>query len=157
MTLTSSGLLDWSLPFDDLAVGQAFITRGRTVTESDIVSFAALSGDWHPLHTDAEWAANGPFGQRIAHGLLVVSIASGLVPFDPACVVALRRVGDATFKRPVFCGDTIHVQGQIQELAAVDADVGRVTLAWKIVNQEDVAVCRLRVDLLWRRYNPDGV
>ena len=91
---------NWNAPFEELEAGQAFSTRGRTVTEADVVGFAALTGDWHPQHTDAEWAAGSRFGERIAHGLLVLSYAAGLVPLDPERVVALRRVGDAVFKQP---------------------------------------------------------
>ena len=66
--------LNWSAPYEELEAGQTFTTRGRTVTEADVVGFAALTGDWHPQHTDAVWAAESPFGERIAHGLLVVSL-----------------------------------------------------------------------------------
>ena len=93
--------MNWSAPFSELVEGGRFTTRARTVTESDVVSFAALTGDWHPQHADAEWAAASPFGERIAHGMLVVSYAVGLVPFDPERVMALRRVRDAVFRRPV--------------------------------------------------------
>ena len=58
-------------------------TRGRTITEADLVSFSALTGDWHPQHADAAWAAESPFGERIAHGMLVLSYAVGLLPIDP--------------------------------------------------------------------------
>ena len=84
--------------------------RGRTVTEADVVAFAGLTGDFHPQHVDAEWAARSPFGERIAHGLLVLSLAAGMVDFDPEEVLALRRVRDVVFKRPVKLGDTIHVE-----------------------------------------------
>ena len=90
----------FSLPFDELEPGTRFRTRGRTITEADITTFSGLTGDWHPQHADAEWARNSAFGERIAHGLLVLSCAAGLVPFDHERVVALRRVRDATFKRP---------------------------------------------------------
>lgn len=91
--------------------------RGRTVTESDVTAFACLTGDFHPQHTDAEWAASSPFGERIAHGLLVLSLAAGMVDFDPDEVIALRRVRDVVFKRPVKLGDTIHVEMEMGEVA----------------------------------------
>ena len=69
--------LNWSCPYEELEAGQAFTTRGRTVTEADVVGFAALTGDWHPQHTDAEWAGGRAFGERIAHGLFVISLAAG--------------------------------------------------------------------------------
>jgi acyl dehydratase len=141
--------LDWSAPFESLAEGQAFTTRGRTVTEADVVAFAALTADWHPQHSDAEWAASSAFGERIAHGLLVVSLAAGLVPFDPARVKALRRVSDATFKRPVRFGDTLHVTGKVASLAAVTEEAGLVTFAWRVLNQHGQAACLARVEVLW--------
>jgi 3-hydroxybutyryl-CoA dehydratase len=143
--------INWSAPFEALEVGQEFVTRGRTVTESDVVGFASLTGDWHPQHSDAQWASASPFGERIAHGMLVVSLAAGLVPFDPTCVVALRQVAQATFKRPVRFGDTLHVEGRIAELATGAEDAGMVTFAWSVVNQDEKIVCRARVDVLWRR------
>jgi acyl dehydratase len=143
--------LDWSAPFDDLEAGQAFATRGRTVTEADVVGFAALTGDWHPQHSDAEWAKAGAFGERIAHGMLVISFAAGLVPFDPDRVMALRRVGDCVFKRPVRFGDTVHVSGKVTEIKPIDDTAGLVTLAWTVANQDGQAVCRARVEVLWRR------
>jgi 3-hydroxybutyryl-CoA dehydratase len=143
--------MDFSAPFESLEAGQAFTTRGRTVTEADVVGFSALTGDWHPQHADATWAAQSPFGERIAHGMLVISIAAGLVPFDPERVVALRRVADATFKRPVRLGDTIRVQGRIAETTDVGEDAGLVAFAWSVVNQDERVVCRARVEVLWRR------
>src|SRR3954463_11368771 len=103
--------------FDELAVGDSFVTRGRTVTEADVVSFACLTGDMHPQHTDAAWAATSLFGERIAHGMLVVACAFGLIPFDPERGVALRAVRDAVFKRPVSLGDTIHAVGRVDRLS----------------------------------------
>lgn len=143
--------MNFSAPFEQLARGTAFASRGRTVTEADVVGFAALTGDWHPQHADASWAADSLFGERIAHGMLVVSFAVGLVPFDPDRVMALRRVVDATFKRPVRLGDTIRVAGTVAEKRELDDAAGLVTLAWKVLNQDDQTVCRVRVEVLWRR------
>jgi acyl dehydratase len=139
------------VPFDDLAEGVRFESRGRTVTEADVVAFAAQTGDWHPQHSDAEWAANSEFGERIAHGMLVLSYAVGLVPFDPERVLALRRVADAVFKRPVRLGDTIRVKGTVDSCAPVSDLAGLVTLAFRVVNQNDELVVRARVELVWRR------
>ncbi len=143
--------MNWSAPFEELEAGQAFTTRGRTVTEADVVGFAALTGDWHPQHTDAVWAAESAFGERIAHGLAVVSFAAGLVPFDGDRVMALRRVADATFKRPVKLGDTIRVKGKVAELSEISDEAGLVAFTWSVVNQDDRVVCRARVEVLWRR------
>jgi acyl dehydratase len=141
----------FDLDFDALEGGERFVTRGRTITEADIVQFAALTGDMHPQHTDAAWAAESRFGERIAHGMLVMSYAIGLVPLDPERVVALRRVVDVVFKHPVYIGDTIHVDGRIESLKAVDASHGLVEALWKIVTQRGRTVARARVEMLWRR------
>jgi 3-hydroxybutyryl-CoA dehydratase len=140
----------FSAPFEALFEGQEFSTRGRTVTEADVVGFASLTGDWHPQHSDAQWAAESPFGERIAHGMLVISLAAGLVPFDPARVVALRRVCDAVFKRPVRLGDTLRVRGKVVELSGATDEAGLVTFVWTVVNQDGQTVCRARVEVLWR-------
>src|SRR6185436_6250166 len=126
----------WSAPFEELEAGQPFTTRGRTVTEADVVAFSALTGDWHPQHSDAVWAADSAFGERIAHGMLIVSFAVGLVAFDPERVVALRRIRDVVFKRPVRLGDTIHVEGTEAERREVDVETALVTWNWRIVNQD---------------------
>jgi 3-hydroxybutyryl-CoA dehydratase len=141
-------------PFERLRAGERFGSRGRTVTESDVHAFAALTGDLHPQHCDAEWAAQSAFGERIAHGMLVLSFAVGLVGFDPERVLALRRVSDAVFKRPVRLGDTIHVEGSVAELRPVADDAGLVVLVLKIVNQNARTVCKTNVEALWRRETP---
>ena len=140
-----------SAPFEQLAPGATFRTRGRTVTEADVVAFAAQTGDFHPQHCDAAWAARSPFGERIAHGMLVLSYAVGLVPLDPDRVLALRRIADAVFKRPVRLGDTIAVEGQVVALAPLGDEAGLVTLGWRVVDQDGRTVCRARVEVLWRR------
>ena len=137
--------------FDALVAGERFQTAGRTVSEADIASFAALTGDTHPQHVDPAWAAGSRFGEQIAHGLLVLSFAAGSMPFDPERVVALRRVGDAVFKQPVLIGDTVHVEGEVVGLREVDDDNGLVECRWRIVNQHGRLVLRASVELVWRR------
>ena len=143
--------MNWSAAFDELDAGHEFTSRGRTVTEADVVNFAALTGDWHPQHADAQWAASSQFGERVAHGMLVISFAVGLVPLDPDRVVAMRRIADAVFKRPVKLGDTIYVQGKLEELKEMSEEAGLVIWAWSVVNQDGELACRARVEVLWRR------
>jgi acyl dehydratase len=131
-------------------VSVPFTSRGRTVTEADVVAFAALTGDWHPQHADATWAADSAFGERIAHGMLIVSFAVGLVAFDPERVVALRRLRDVVFKRPVRLGDTIRVEGTEADRRAVDDEMALVTWNWRILNQDDELVCRVAIEALCR-------
>jgi 3-hydroxybutyryl-CoA dehydratase len=133
------------------ASGDRFVTSSRTVTEEDIGSFAKLTGDMHPQHTDAEWAAASRFGERIAHGMLVQSCAVGLVRFDPERVVALRRVGEAVFKLPVRIGDTIHVEGQVVGSRELDDETELVEHRWKVVNQDGRMVLRMNLEVVCRR------
>jgi acyl dehydratase len=138
----------FSAPFEELTEGARFSTRGRTVTEADVVTFAGLTGDFHPQHVDAEWAGERPFGERIAHGLLVLSMGAGLVPFDPERVVALRKVRDVVFKRPVHLGDTIRVEGKVADLRPVDDTVGLVAVALTVTSGGRT-VLRATVEVLW--------
>ncbi|WP_205695857.1 MaoC/PaaZ C-terminal domain-containing protein [Conexibacter sp. SYSU D00693] len=143
--------LRWSAPFEDLAAGQRFRTGWRPVDERDVLGFAALTGDHHPQHVDAAWAARSPFGQRIAHGLLVVSVAAGLVPFDPRRVVALRRLGDVVFKRPVALDEHVRVDGEVAEVRDLPGPAGLVALTWAVRDHDDRLCCRARVEVLWAR------
>jgi MaoC like domain len=83
-------------PVADLDPAAEFTTRGRTITEADLTSFSALTGDWHPQHSDAEWASQSRFGSRVAHGMLVLSYALGLVPSIP---IGSSRSGDSSRSR----------------------------------------------------------
>ena len=129
-------------PFERLSEGDRLSSRGRTVTESDVHAFAAQTGDLHPQHCDADWAARSPFGERIAHVMLVLSYAVGLVGFDPERVLALRRISDAVFKRPVKLGDSIHVEASVLQLSPVNDEAGLVTIGLRILNQHGQTVCR---------------
>jgi len=140
-----------SRDFDALEVGGRFRSPGRTITETDLVSFAALTGDFHPLHTDAEWAAASEFNGRIAHGMLLLSYCVGLVPLDPAHVLALRGFESVAFKRPVRIGDTIHVEGKLDSKKELDEASGMAVFAWKIVNQRNEVVTLAKVKVVWRR------
>jgi acyl dehydratase len=137
--------------FDSLAVGDRFTTGSRTIGEADIAAFATLTGDTHPQHVDEAWAAGSRFGERIAHGLLVLSFASGLMPFDPERIVALRRVGDAVFKAPVRIGDSVSVEGELVGLREIDDANGLVDCRWRVLNQDGKLVLRASVELVWRR------
>lgn len=140
-----------SLDFDALEVGSRFVTRGRTITETDLVSFAGLTGDFHPLHTDVEWAAASEFNGRVAHGMLLLSYCVGLVPLDPEYVLALRGFERVAFKRPVRIGDTIRVEGEVDSKKELDDATGLVVFGWKVVNQRGEVVAMAKVRVVWRR------
>jgi acyl dehydratase len=144
-------------PVAELEPDASFTSRGRTITEADLVSFSALSGDWHPQHADAAWAETSRFGERVAHGMLVLSYAVGLVGFDPERVVALRGLDDVVFKRPVKIGDTIRVEGRVEGVRPLDDEVALVDLVWRIVNQDGVTVARAKVAAVWRRRPAESV
>jgi 3-hydroxybutyryl-CoA dehydratase len=130
------------LYFDDVAVGQEWESLGRTVTQTDIVNFAGLSGDFNPIHIDHEFAKTTPFRQPIAHGLLVYSIASGLgVNSPPMRTLAFLGIRDWQFKAPVFIGDTIRVRTKLLE-KELRARGRRGILTWRrqLVNQSDKVV-----------------
>jgi 3-hydroxybutyryl-CoA dehydratase len=124
------------------------VSPGRTITEADLVSFSALTGDRHPAHTDAQWAAEGPFGERVAHGMMVLSYALGLLIFDPERVLALRRIENAVFKRPVRIGDTIKVDARRER---EDDGRGLESYDLRIQNQRGKLVARARVEVVLRR------
>lgn len=132
--------------FEDFQVGDKIITRGRTITEADIVTFSAFSGDWHPLHTDVEYAKKGPFGERIAHGFLVLSVASGLLPLSEIAIIAFYGIDKLRFVNPVRLLDTIHVEFEAIEKQERDERGGVITFRQTVKNQrgEEVAVGTMR-------------
>ncbi|MFN8378299.1 MAG: MaoC/PaaZ C-terminal domain-containing protein [Anaerolineae bacterium] len=131
------------LYYEDYEIGMTMSTRGRTITESDIVSFAGLTGDYNPMHTDAEYMKESMFGQRIAHGLLTLSYAVGQayqLGFMERTVLAFRGL-DMKFSLPVFIGDTVRAQLVVREKKdAARLGGGMVTIDIKILNQNDKTV-----------------
>jgi acyl dehydratase len=139
--------------FDDIEVGEEYESPGRTVTETDIVIFAGLSGDYNILHTDAEFMKQSIFGERIAHGLLGLSIQAGLftratLPYATIALSGLRW----KFKGPIKIGDTIRVRARVSAKKETDKpERGLVTLERRVVNQRDEVVQEGETDLLVER------
>jgi 3-hydroxybutyryl-CoA dehydratase len=120
MSLTSPA--NRGLYFEEFQVGQNITTAGRTIAESDIFTFAGFYGDFNQIHTDAEFSKGTPFGQRVAHGLLGLSIASGLAMRTgvlEGTVIAFREIKDWKFVNPIFISDTIHVEMEVTETKAL--------------------------------------
>ena len=141
--------------YEDFVAGQSFTTKGRTITEADIVNFAGFSGDFNPLHMDETFARATPFGRRVAHGMAVLSIATGLSQalgiFDGTLLAFLGL--EWNFLKPVFIGDTVHA---VQSVAALreTSKPGRgiLTLAVDVVNQDgDVVQKGTRTVMVRRR------
>jgi 3-hydroxybutyryl-CoA dehydratase len=143
--------------FDDYTVGEKFSTPSRTVTETDIVMFAALSGDWHPIHTDKEYAEKSVFGERIAHGLLGLILGSGLTfrlgnrgPL-PKNFIAFYGMDKLRLTAPLKIGDTIHSEIEIMDLIAKDENKGVVKYKTEIKNQRDEVVSFHEIRILVAR------
>jgi 3-hydroxybutyryl-CoA dehydratase len=133
------------LYFEEFVVGDSLVTSGRTITEADIVNFAALSGDWTSIHTDAEFAKGIMFGERIAHGALVLSIATGLAVRSgviEGTVIAFREL-TWKYSGVVKIGDTVRVRLQIAEKKAMPRlGGGSVLMNVEVINQRDETVQR---------------
>lgn len=132
-----------SLYFEDFALDSVSTSRTRTITETDIVNFAGISGDFVELHMSETYAAQGPFGRRIAHGTLVFSVAVGLgVQMNQVqdTVIAFYGVDRLRFTAPVFIGDTIHVVKKVMSKEAKGTGRGLVTFETSVFNQNDKLV-----------------
>jgi acyl dehydratase len=142
--------------FEDLQLGQEYTSPGRTVTEADIVIFAGLSGDYNVLHTDAEYMKASTFGERIAHGLLGLSIQQGLAARgEPATTHGLLSGLKWKFKGPIKIGDTVHVLSRIaSKKDGPDAARGLVTVERRLLNQRDEVVQEGETEHLVERRKP---
>ncbi|MBI5442448.1 MAG: MaoC family dehydratase N-terminal domain-containing protein [Deltaproteobacteria bacterium] len=138
--------------YEDCRVGDRVLSPGRTITEGDVVSFAALTGDWNAIHTNAEIAAAGPFGARIAHGMFILALAISL-PFRPnwnalipGSLIALSGVDKVRFLAPVKLGDTVCSEGEIAEMQTLDPGTGLLSVRYTVRNQrgEEVLACRVK-------------
>jgi len=133
VTSTARGLY-----FEEFITGASYISRGRTITEADIVTFAGLTGDYNPLHTDAEYAKTSIFGERIAHGMLGLSYTIGMayqLGFLERTIIAFTEV-NWKFRAPIKIGDTVHVEmivGEVKDAPKMGG--GLVTTHLKLVNQ----------------------
>jgi 3-hydroxybutyryl-CoA dehydratase len=133
------------LYFEDFVVGDKAISPTRTVTEADIVAFAGLSGDYNEIHTSEEFSKGNMFGKRIAHGILGLSIASGLafqMGFLLGTVEVFRSI-EWEFTAPIFIGDTIHIEAEVAETKAFPRlGNGKVTFKINVKKQDGSVVQR---------------
>ena len=138
--------------FDDIEVGEEYESPGRTVTEADIVLFAGISGDYNILHTDAEFMKGSIFGERIAHGLLGLTIQSGLLTraMQPYATIAFGGLR-WKFKAPIKIGDTIRVRARVTAKKETKPDRGVVTLERTVLNQRGEVVQQGETDLIVER------
>ena len=139
--------------FEEFIIGDQTESVGRTVTEADVVNFAGISGDYNLIHTDAEYSRGHMFGKRVAHGLLVLSIASGLavrLGFMEDTILAFRGL-EWKFAAPVFIGDTIRLRVTVETTKPMPRlGGGLVTLKMEVLNQKDEIVNRGQWEVLCR-------
>lgn len=131
------------LYYEEMEIGYKVVTAGRTISEADIMAFAGISGDWNAIHVDAEYAKTAGFGERVAHGMLVLSVATGLamqMGFLDRTVEAFTGI-DWKFRAPTMIGDTIHVEAEVTQKKAVPGGMGGfVSFNIVVKNQRDETV-----------------
>ena len=141
--------------FDDLKVGDEFYTVSRSVTEADIVNFCGVSGDFNQLHTDIEFAAKSGFGQRVAHGICGLAIASGCLNRSgiiEGTTVAFKGIKEWSFRRPIFINDTIYVKIQVKDkVESKKLDRGLVSFWMSVINQREEVVMEGQWDVFMSR------
>jgi len=129
--------------FEDYQVGELLVSPGRTITESDIILFAGLTGDWHPIHTNVEYAKKTMFGERIAHGMLGLAVGSALIfrlgpyVFTPKKFIAFYGMDKVRFGGPIKIGDTIRCEAKVAEMKERDETMGTIGYEGSIKNQRD--------------------
>jgi acyl dehydratase len=140
------------LGFDDLVIGDEWESPARTVTETDVVLFAGLSGDFNPLHINQELSKTGPFGRPVAHGLLGLAIATGLISHAPRMdTLAFLAILEWKFLVPIGFGDTIRVISRVEDLQAqARGRRGIVTWHRRVVNQDSITAQEGRTQTLVR-------
>lgn len=140
------------LYFEEFNVGQVVKTLSRTVSEDAINTFAGLTGDYNQIHTDAEFAKSTQFGQRVAHGLLGLSIATGLIMrtgFLEGTVLAFREIQDWKFVKPIFIGDTVHALLTVTEMKPLPRiGAGALIASVEVKNQTDEVLQKGTLNLL---------
>jgi acyl dehydratase len=145
--------------FEDFAVGDIFVTGGRTVEVADILAFAGLTGDHYPLHVDEEFARGTRFGGRIAHGPLTFGIAVGLMALSGVygdAIVALLGCDGLRALAPVRPGDTIHVRAEVVRTdTGENPKYGTLVLDYHVLNQDGVEVMTFQWIMLGRRREGD--
>jgi len=141
--------------FEDLQVGDRIVTAARTITEADVVQFAQLTGDWNPIHTDVEFARASPYGERLAHGLLGLAVAIGLLDrtgtFSGSAIANLG-FEEWRFTAPIKLGDTIHAVVTITDLRLTsDGTRGIAGRAFELRNQRGEVVQAGRSAIMLKR------
>jgi acyl dehydratase len=142
------------LTFEEFDLGATYKSQARTITESDVMAFAGLSGDFNPLHTDSEFAKTTPFGERIVHGMLTVAISTGMSNwtglFEGTTIALMEQ--NIQYKGAVKFGDTVHLELEVTEKSETSkSDRGIVKFAARMINQRNELVVDMKWALLMKR------
>lgn len=141
--------------YEDLIIGQTFLSQGRTITETDLTMFSMISGDWNPVHADAEFAKETSFGQRLVHGVFGIAVLTGLM--DQAgwfreSAIAMLDIEHWAFKRPLLIGDTVRCRLEITGVRLTSrGDAGRVGRRFTLINQSGEVAQTGEIGMLVRR------
>lgn len=140
--------------FEDCNVGDRHVTQGRTITETDIVTFASFTGDWNAIHTDAVYAESSIFGERIAHGMLTLVVGISLLfrlgesTLIPKSLIAIAGLDKIRFVSPIKIGDTIHLEADLTEMTTMPGSRGIMGLKFSVKNQHSISVVTGRLKLV---------
>lgn len=127
--------------FEDVSTGDCWRSPSRTITETDVVNFAGLTGDFNPLHVDHRFARSTPFGRPIAHGLLGLSLVAGLGSNSPSMhTAAFVRLVDWKFLHPIFIGDTLFVETEVAEKQTRGRKHGLIIWQRRLINGDNAIV-----------------
>lgn len=141
-----------ALYYEDLSIGQTFTSPARTVTETDLVHFAMLSGDWNPIHTDKEFAQTAYYGQRVVYGVLGIALLTGLMDrmgIFHGSAIAMLGIRNWQFKAPIFVDDTLHfVMEIVSKRLTSSGDRGIIDRKFSLLNQRGEVVQEGHIDLL---------
>ena len=133
--------MDSPLFFEDIEVGQKWVSPRRTVTEADVISFATMTGDFNPLHVDYDFASKSHYRQPIAHGLLGISWVAGLGSYFPSVnTLAFVAVRNWEFLRPLYFGDTVFVETTCISRTPSGRRTGKVAWKRRLINHRDQVV-----------------
>ena len=144
--------------FEDFTVGEELVTPSRTITSTDIVNFACISGDFNEIHTNFEYCKSTPFGEPIAHGPLIYAVAGGLwhaAGVNEGTILAMLGVDEWRLVSPVKHGDTIHLVARVAQMTETSkTDRGVVAFDRRIVKQDGTVVQTMKTTLMYRRRPP---
>ncbi|MFF0454795.1 MULTISPECIES: MaoC/PaaZ C-terminal domain-containing protein [Nocardia] len=142
------------MPLDEIEVGTIFRSGGRTITETDVVNFCAITGNWIEIHSNVHYASQTRFGERIVQGSLTYSVMTGLIQFGPS-IQANYGIDNLRYLKPVVIGDTIYATAEVIGKKDKDDKFGVVTFLMKALNQDGYVVQKSEWSLLMLRKRED--